>query len=341
MKRNNNIFSIMKISVLLLILLISVVTSNQVTYAKSKKPSLNYSSVTLFYDSVHKIFSPSNNKLYLRIANGTEKAKWSTSNEKVATVSDHGTVTAISAGKATISCKIGKNTLKCKVTVKKAPDMDKIAKKVKVSYKRIDDYLKITIKNPYDYAIGASAYFYTYDSNGEKIEIIHEGGSLAPKGKIVVYAEIRKPESVAYIEKGTPKVYLTSLDERAIIEDSNCVTYKFEGFSRNEISFDTIYCDISMKNNTDFPIIVCATALLYNSDKKLVDVFNVVSHDPIDARATKTDSITSEFLSDGIRGTLRNIRYNEGEEALLKYLNDNYTVKIIPVYAYTVTKCND
>lgn len=47
------------------------------------------------------------------------KAKWATSNAKVATVSKKGVVKGKSAGKATITATVGKKALTCKVTVKK------------------------------------------------------------------------------------------------------------------------------------------------------------------------------------------------------------------------------
>lgn len=49
-----------------------------------------------------------------------KKAKLSSSNKSVATVSSNGKVKPQKAGKATITAKIGKKSYKCKVTVKKA-----------------------------------------------------------------------------------------------------------------------------------------------------------------------------------------------------------------------------
>ncbi len=51
--------------------------------------------------------------------NGTKKTvKWSSSNKKVATVSQKGLVKGIAKGKATISAKVGNKTYKCRITVK-------------------------------------------------------------------------------------------------------------------------------------------------------------------------------------------------------------------------------
>ena len=56
----------------------------------------------------------------LKVIGTKKKAKWSSSNKSVATVSLNGKVKAKKVGKATITAKIGKKSYKCKVTVKKA-----------------------------------------------------------------------------------------------------------------------------------------------------------------------------------------------------------------------------
>lgn len=58
-------------------------------------------------------------KATLKVYGATSKVKWTSSNKKVATVTQKGKVTAKSAGTATIKAKVSKKTLKCKITVKK------------------------------------------------------------------------------------------------------------------------------------------------------------------------------------------------------------------------------
>ena len=55
----------------------------------------------------------------LKIEGTTKTVTWSSSNKKVATVSQKGKVTAKKAGTVTIKAKVGKKTYKCKVTVLK------------------------------------------------------------------------------------------------------------------------------------------------------------------------------------------------------------------------------
>lgn len=54
----------------------------------------------------------------LVITGNKSQVKWSSSNKKVADVTNWGTVTALKAGKATIKAKVDKKTLKCKIIVK-------------------------------------------------------------------------------------------------------------------------------------------------------------------------------------------------------------------------------
>lgn len=80
------------------------------------KPVLNKKKVTLTITNTKK-----NPKATLKVKGVSnkiaKKAKWTTSNKKVATVKK-GKVTAKKAGKATITCKVQNRRLTCKITVK-------------------------------------------------------------------------------------------------------------------------------------------------------------------------------------------------------------------------------
>ncbi|MBD9055729.1 MAG: leucine-rich repeat domain-containing protein [Eubacterium ventriosum] len=73
------------------------------------KAKLNKKSVTIYVGKT----------VQLKVNNNKKKVKWSTSNKKIATVTNKGKVKGKKAGKATITAKVGKKKYKCKVTVKK------------------------------------------------------------------------------------------------------------------------------------------------------------------------------------------------------------------------------
>lgn len=81
--------------------------------AKAKTPKLNKTKLTLTI--TEKKTKPT---VQLKVKNAPKRAKWKTSNKKVATVSKKGKVTAKKKGTAIISVKVAKKTLKCKVVVK-------------------------------------------------------------------------------------------------------------------------------------------------------------------------------------------------------------------------------
>lgn len=70
----------------------------------------------------------------LKIKGTSKKAKWSSSNKNVATVSKKGKVKGKKAGTAIITAKVGKKKLKCKVTVKQPT----IAANTKISFGEAD-----------------------------------------------------------------------------------------------------------------------------------------------------------------------------------------------------------
>lgn len=75
----------------------------------------------------------------LKVTGATGKAKFSTTNNKVATVDSKGNVTALKRGSATIKVKVDGQTLTCKVTVKTNPKLAKstaiVKRKGKVTVK--------------------------------------------------------------------------------------------------------------------------------------------------------------------------------------------------------------
>lgn len=105
-----------QISILLLVTLfvagigtVPLESAEQVYAASSKKMKLNHSSVTMQAGTKRTL------KITKNKPSGT--VKWSSSNKKVATVSNKGVVTAKKKGTAVITAKKGKKSVKCKIKV--------------------------------------------------------------------------------------------------------------------------------------------------------------------------------------------------------------------------------
>lgn len=131
-------------------------------YAASS-PTLSLNKMVLYLDTNYV------DKGYLNIANGTGKAKWASSNKKVATVSQHGTVVAKKVGTTKVTCKMGNKTLTCNVIVKKMPK-EKITKGISVTYKDVKNYVIVTFKNKLSYPIYIHGGIVQYDKNGKKVD---------------------------------------------------------------------------------------------------------------------------------------------------------------------------
>ncbi len=106
--------------------------SKKATPSKFKKTTLNMLNLKLDVAKIEysKDGEPvlTNNKgtFKLKVLNSSKKAKWKTSNAKVATVKN-GTVTAVAKGKCTISAVIKGKRYKCAVTVTNLNDAEKIS----------------------------------------------------------------------------------------------------------------------------------------------------------------------------------------------------------------------
>ena len=110
-------------------------------------------------------------KLTLKVTGaGKEKKVWSTSDKKVATVSNSGVVKAVGAGTAVISCKVGSATVKCKVTVWVKEDLyDKVTPVDVEFYSLENDTLYITFENTTGFTITRIDFqIKTYNARGKR-----------------------------------------------------------------------------------------------------------------------------------------------------------------------------
>lgn len=100
--------NISRINVLILALMIAFIAFGAAMQVEAASMKLSRKSATL---TVGK-------SVTLKVKGTSKKVKWSSSDKKIASVSNKGKVKAKKAGKATIYAKVGSKKLKCKVTVK-------------------------------------------------------------------------------------------------------------------------------------------------------------------------------------------------------------------------------
>ena len=125
---------------------------------KVNNPKLNATSKTLY----------KGNSFTLKITGRVGKAKFSSSNKKVATVSSSGKVTAKGKGSATITVKTNGVTLKCKVTVK--------LPKKRVSVKISKSSLKLYNSSSYKLSVRGGSGKIKWSSSNRKIATVSSSG---------------------------------------------------------------------------------------------------------------------------------------------------------------------
>ena len=142
-------------------------TEHDVTEVHAAKIKLNKTKLSLYVKKT----------ATLKVNGTKKKAKWSSSSKKVATVSNKGKVTAVKAGKATITAKIGKKKYKCTVTVKN-PTISKTTASV---------YVGKTVNLKVSNAVGKV----TWSSSNKKVATVTGGGVVkgVAKGTATITAK--------------------------------------------------------------------------------------------------------------------------------------------------------
>ena len=122
------------------------------------KARLNYSWITM----------TEGYSIKLKVTGTKKKAKWYSSNKKVAKVSNKGVVYGKKAGKATVTAKVGGKKLKCSVKVKKINLYG-------VTYKDEKSVISYTQNGTFTLELLNSSGSITWSSNNEKIATVSNG----------------------------------------------------------------------------------------------------------------------------------------------------------------------
>ena len=237
MCENRKIVSLKLKKVFLVILTLAVISMLPMQALAAKK--MNKSKVSLAIGQQYQ----------LKVTGTKKRAKWSSSNKKVVSVTSNGRIRARKAGKCTITAKERGKKNKCVVTVKKAAVKKATVKKKEVKINRID-------LNTYSVTMNKGTYRYIYasvypsnatnknlqwsSSNPNVVQVSYDGcltAISAGTATITVMAQDGSGEYVTcQVTVVTPFVYLTSLRAYNTSGEIKSVDYR----SRTDI-FGKVY----------------------------------------------------------------------------------------------------
>lgn len=158
MKRLINLFTVVLLAICMSFLPISL-PYNSVIKAEAATIKLNKEKVSLYVG----------NSYTLKLTGTNQKIKWTTSNSKVASVSQKGIVKAIKNGTATITAQMGNKKYSCKVTV-----LNPVINKNKLDME-IADTTQLWVKG--------SSGSVTWKSSDKKVVTVNQNGFVYAKGE--------------------------------------------------------------------------------------------------------------------------------------------------------------
>ncbi len=211
--------------VLNMVLIIPIMFCEQGYVVEASNVKLNYTKRTMYVGGYY----------WLKISGTSKTVKWSSSNQKIATVSSGGKVFAKKEGTCTITAKVGKQEYTCKIKVKSVPTESKKTKGV--IYLTFDDgpssnitpkVLDILKKEK----IKATFFIINYSKANEKLvkRIVKEGHTIGIHGYSHEYSKIYKSRT-AFLNN------IYSLQQK--IKESTGVStryIRFPGGSSNTVS---------------------------------------------------------------------------------------------------------
>ena len=198
-------------------------------------------------------------KFTLKLNGTTKSVKWTTSNKKVATVSQNGVVKGIAKGTANIIATVGGKKYVCKVTVE--------APKISLTKKTIDAGEKFTLK------LNGTTRFVKWTTSNKEVATVSQNGVVKgiAKGTANITATAGGKKYVCNVTVKEPRILSVSTNELTITEKGTItVTYKGSGtITYNIDNTDIIDCEWSEGWDGD-SCKLYVTALKYGKAKIII-----------------------------------------------------------------------
>lgn len=194
----------------------------------------------------------------LKVSGTSNKAKWSSSNKRIAAVTSKGTVTAKMAGNVTISAKVGKKTLKCKVTIKEQFSASEATKNISVTLQDTGKGVVAILKNNNKTMVDVDAKL-VYLSNGGMVDTSSDFTRALESGK----------ECALFFSAPTNRDYdYVEYDDFKITLSVNKANYEKSCLNGIEIESNTgadnITAQVSNNSGMDFEFVKIAV-VFYNA----------------------------------------------------------------------------
>lgn len=228
----------------------------------------------------------------LKVTGTKKKVKWSSSNKKVATVTQKGKVTAKKKGTTTIQAKVAKSTFKCKVTVKnqsenkvpepttipyetpepdstKTPDTGSDVTEVNDSEKIDSEYQEYTegivgiYKNNNDYAVSLEVKVVYYNSSGQMLDSSTDFNYCLGAGKsTALNFYLPTDDNFDYVTYNSYKAFMT-------VEKSYANDYSASVKYSSNVGASSVMCEVSNTGTKDLDS-VCLACVYYDSNNKVI-----------------------------------------------------------------------
>ena len=157
-------------------------------------------------------------KFTIKLNGTTKSVKWTTSNKKVATVSQNGVVKGIAKGTANIIATVGGKKYVCKVTVE--------TPKISLTNKTIDAGEKFTLK------LNGTTRSVKWTTSNNKVATVSQNGVVKgiAKGTANIIATVGEKKYVCKVTVKEPRILSVSTNELTITDKGTItVTYKGSG----------------------------------------------------------------------------------------------------------------